>query len=65
MSAATQIEDYGRTIVAHNLPESVDPYEMLDFCDNVESEGLGSYRFDGVVASTKQQLIAKLKGQQP
>ena len=54
-----EIEQYGRTIVANNVPDNIDPYEMLDCCDNVEREGGGSYRFDNV--TDKKTLIKRLK----
>jgi hypothetical protein len=43
-----EFEQFGTTLFANNIPANVDPYETLEFCDNVEREGEGSYRFDGV-----------------
>lgn len=43
-----EIEQYGNTVVASGLPDYVDPYGLMDLCDNVEREGAGCYRFDGV-----------------
>jgi hypothetical protein len=54
-----EIEVYGRTIVAHNVPARIDAYDMLDLCDNVEREGTESYSFDNV--SDKKELINRLK----
>jgi hypothetical protein len=43
-----EIEDYGDTVVANNVPAGFDAYCGLAYCDNVEREGEGSYRFDNV-----------------
>lgn len=56
-----QIEDYGSCIVASNIPKHIDPYFMLEFCDNVEYEGNGQFRFDGVYIETKRKFIKLLK----
>lgn len=60
-----EIQDYGTTIVCDYPPEGLDPYGLLQYCDNVEREGDQSYRFDGVNPDTKDELIAILKGEKP
>ena len=55
-----EIEDYGTTIMAHNIPDEADAYSMLNYCDNVEREGEGSYRFDNVY--DVKHLVKLLKG---
>ena len=57
-----EIEDYGDTIVAHNVPDEIDAYALLSMCDNVEREGEGSYRLEGFRPSDKCLLIRALKG---
>ena len=56
-----EIEDYGTTIVAHNIPDEADAYSMLNYCDNVEREGEGSYRFEGVTGTAKAMLIQAIE----
>ena len=60
--AGVEIEDFGRTIVAHNVADEIDAYGLLNLCDNVEREGEGSYRFDGVRPVDKALLIRALTG---
>ena len=57
-----EIQDLGRTIVASNIPKNIDPYNQLQYCDNVEHEGGGQFRFDGVYPESKKELITILKG---
>lgn len=52
------IEDYGTSVVASGVPSGIDAYDMLDLCENVEREGEGSFRFDGV--TDKDELIKRL-----
>lgn len=59
---SVEIQDFGNCIVITYLPENVDPYSMLQYCENVESEGFGQFRFDGVYADTKNKFIKLLKG---
>jgi hypothetical protein len=55
-----EIDDFGDCIVARNIPEEVDPYDMLMFCANVEHEGGGQFRFDGVYPETKTKFLTLL-----
>jgi len=52
----TEVTHYGRTTVVNYPHPSVDPYGLLDHADNVEKEGLDSYRFDGVNPKTRKSL---------
>jgi hypothetical protein len=56
-----EIEDYGTTIMAHNIPDEADAYSMLNYCDNVEREGTGSYRFEGLTESGKAMLVQAIE----
>lgn len=57
-----QLQDFGNCIVICDVPKHIDPYSMLEFCENVEHEGSGQYRFDGVYQDTKEKFIKLLKG---
>ena len=57
----TEVEDYGDTIVIENISDKLDPYDMLEYCENVEREGPQAYRFDGVYPETKSKFIRLLK----
>lgn len=52
-----ELEFFGNDAVANNVPDDVEPY-ALEYCDNVEREGEGSYRFENV--QDKKGLIAHL-----
>ena len=53
-----EITDFGNgTVLVWNFPESIDPYDQLMYCENVESEGPPVYRFDGVYPETKKEFL--------
>lgn len=56
-----EIEDFGNCIVICNVPKHIDPYNMLEYCENVEHEGNGQFRFDGVYQDTKKTFLKVLK----
>lgn len=59
-----EVQDFGRSIVVNNCPESFLPYDQLEYCENVEREGEGSYRFDGVYPDTKADFLKILQSVQ-
>lgn len=61
MENTVEVEVFGNTIVVNNFSNRLDPYDMLEYCENVEREGEGSYRFDGVYSDTKAKFIYLLK----
>jgi len=62
INEGVEIEWYGRTAVVPDVPESVDAYSLLRYCDNVEHEGGNQYRFDNVDPRLKQKFIDAING---
>lgn len=63
MNAATvSIADFGDTIVLSNCPTSFKPpFYCRIYCQKVDNEGDGSYRFEGVYQDLKGELLAILR----
>lgn len=60
LSNGVEVQHFGSSTVVNNVPDTIDPYDMLDCCDNVEREGEGSFRFDGVC--DRKGLVRRLEG---
>ena len=62
MNTAATLNDYGDTIVLSNCPPSFKPpFYCRIYCQNIDDEGDGYYRFEGVNQAIKGELLAVLR----
>lgn len=62
MDKKPEIQWCGLTAVVEHFPKSLDPYDMLWACENVEREGGDCYRFDNVYREDKQRFTEVIMG---